>query len=49
MNRSLVVVGSFNTKIVIKSYHLPVSGNYIRCGFFTHPAGKGANQTVEVQ
>ena len=46
MNR-IVVVGSSNTDMVIKSEHLPAPGETILGGeFFMNPGGKGANQAV---
>jgi len=44
---SILVVGSTNTDMVIKSDHLPAPGETILCGsFFMNPGGKGANQAV---
>jgi len=43
----IVVVGSSNTDMVIKTAHLPVPGETILGGeFFMNPGGKGANQAV---
>ncbi|WP_136063372.1 ribokinase [Pontiella sulfatireligans] len=43
----IVVVGSSNTDMVIKSEHLPAPGETILGGeFFMNPGGKGANQAV---
>ena len=45
----IVVVGSSNTDIVIKSDHIPEPGETILGGtFFMNPGGKGANQAVAV-
>ncbi|MBS1533189.1 MAG: ribokinase [Bacteroidetes bacterium] len=44
---SIVVIGSSNTDMVIKSDHLPAPGETILGGsFFMNPGGKGANQAV---
>jgi ribokinase len=44
---SIVVIGSANTDMVIKTDHLPVPGETIIGGeFFIYPGGKGANQAV---
>ena len=46
MNR-IIVVGSSNTDMVIKSRKLPLPGETILGGtFFMNPGGKGANQAV---
>ena len=43
----IVVIGSTNTDMVIKSDHLPVPGETLLGGtFFMNPGGKGANQAV---
>ena len=43
----IVVVGSSNTDMVIRTAHLPVPGETILGGeFFMNPGGKGANQAV---
>src|SRR6056297_2805476 len=43
----IVVVGSSNTDMVIKSERLPAPGETILGGeFFMNPGGKGANQAV---
>jgi ribokinase len=44
---SIVVIGSSNTDMVIKTDHLPGPGETILGGtFFMNPGGKGANQAV---
>ncbi len=46
MNK-IIVIGSSNTDMVIKSDRLPASGETILGGhFFMNPGGKGANQAV---
>ncbi|MCH7658422.1 MAG: ribokinase [Bacteroidetes bacterium] len=43
----IVVIGSTNTDMVIKTGHLPTPGETILGGeFFMNPGGKGANQAV---
>lgn len=43
----IVVIGSTNTDMVIKTEHLPTPGETILGGeFFMNPGGKGANQAV---
>ncbi|MCK4701476.1 MAG: ribokinase, partial [Bacteroidales bacterium] len=43
----IVVIGSTNTDMVIKTGHLPVPGETILGGkFLMNPGGKGANQAV---
>jgi ribokinase len=50
MNPSLVIVGSSNTDMVIKTNHLPAPGETILGGnFFMNAGGKGANQAVAAQ
>ena len=45
--KSILVVGSSNTDMVIKANHFPVPGETILGGeFFMFPGGKGANQAV---
>jgi ribokinase len=47
MKPSIVVVGSSNTDMVIKTAHLPAPGETILGGtFFMNAGGKGANQAV---
>ncbi len=46
-NLSIIVVGSSNTDMVIKTPHLPTPGETILGGtFFMNAGGKGANQAV---
>jgi len=43
----IIVIGSTNTDMVIKTDHLPLPGETILGGkFFMNPGGKGANQAV---
>ena len=45
--KSILVIGSSNTDMVIKANHFPVPGETILGGeFFMFPRGKGANQAV---
>lgn len=47
MRSSIVVIGSSNTDMVIKTAHLPAPGETILGGtFYMNPGGKGANQAV---
>ena len=47
MTPEIVVIGSSNTDMVIKSTHLPQPGETVLGGqFITAPGGKGANQAV---
>ncbi len=47
LNRKILVIGSSNTDMVIKSTHLPRPGETVLGGtFFMNPGGKGANQAV---
>jgi len=48
-NRKILVVGSSNTDMVIKTDHLPRAGETVLGGtFFMNPGGKGANQAVSI-
>jgi ribokinase len=48
-NKSIVVVGSSNMDMVVKTDHIPVPGETVLSGsFFMNPGGKGANQAVAV-
>ncbi|HMR92923.1 MAG TPA: ribokinase [Chitinophagaceae bacterium] len=45
----IVVVGSTNMDMVVKTDHIPVPGETVLSGsFFMNPGGKGANQAVAV-
>ena len=45
--QKIIVVGSSNTDMVLKSSHLPLPGETVLGGkFTTNPGGKGANQAV---
>ena len=45
--QGIIVIGSSNTDMVIKSKKLPVPGETILGGtFIMNPGGKGANQAV---
>lgn len=47
--RKIVVLGSSNMDMVVKSTHIPVPGETVLSGsFFMNPGGKGANQAVAV-
>ena len=49
MKPAIVVIGSSNTDMVIKTEHIPVPGETILGGtFFMNAGGKGANQAVAV-
>ena len=48
-NHNILVVGSSNTDMVVKTNHLPHPGETVLGGtFFMNPGGKGANQAVAV-
>ena len=48
-NHNILVVGSSNTDMVVKTNHLPRPGETVLGGtFFMNPGGKGANQAVAV-
>lgn len=48
-NHNILVVGSSNTDMVIKTNHLPRPGETVLGGtFFMNPGGKGANQAVAI-
>lgn len=48
-NHGILVVGSSNTDMVIKTNHLPRPGETVLGGtFFMNPGGKGANQAVAI-
>lgn len=47
--RKIVVVGSSNMDMVVKTDHIPVPGETVLSGnFFMNPGGKGANQAVAI-
>ncbi len=47
MNKKIVVLGSSNTDMVIKTERLPVPGETVLGGtFLMNPGGKGANQAI---
>jgi ribokinase len=49
MNKKIVVVGSSNMDMVVKTDHIPEPGETVLSGsFFMNPGGKGANQAVAV-
>jgi len=46
-SKKIVVVGSTNMDMVVKTNHIPVPGETVLAGsFFMNPGGKGANQAV---
>lgn len=48
-SKNIVVIGSCNTDMVVKSHRLPVPGETVLGGaFMINPGGKGANQAVAV-
>lgn len=48
-SKKIVVVGSTNMDMVVKTDHIPVPGETVLSGsFFMNPGGKGANQAVAV-
>ena len=48
-SKKIVVVGSSNMDMVVKTDHIPVPGETVLSGsFFMNPGGKGANQAVAV-
>lgn len=47
MSKNIIVIGSCNTDMVIKTDHLPAPGETVLGGsFMMNPGGKGANQAV---
>lgn len=47
--KRIVVVGSTNMDMVVKTAHIPVPGETVLSGsFFMNPGGKGANQAVTI-
>jgi ribokinase len=48
-SKKIVVVGSTNMDMVVKTGHIPVPGETVLTGsFFMNPGGKGANQAVAI-
>lgn len=48
-SKKIIVVGSTNMDMVVKTHHIPVPGETVLSGsFFMNPGGKGANQAVTV-
>jgi ribokinase len=48
-SKKIVVIGSTNMDMVVKTSHIPVPGETVLSGsFFMNPGGKGANQAVAV-
>jgi len=48
-SKKIIVVGSTNMDMVVKTHHIPVPGETVLSGaFFMNPGGKGANQAVAV-
>nr|WP_262713151.1 PfkB family carbohydrate kinase [Anseongella ginsenosidimutans] len=48
-DRKILVVGSINMDMVVKTDHIPKPGETVLGGeFFMNPGGKGANQAVAV-
>ena len=49
MSNKIIVVGSMNMDMVVKTSHIPQPGETVLGGsFFMNPGGKGANQAVAV-
>ena len=48
-SNKIVVVGSSNMDMVVKTNHIPAPGETVLSGsFFMNPGGKGANQAVAI-
>ncbi|HEY4060736.1 MAG TPA: ribokinase [Puia sp.] len=48
-SKKIIVIGSTNMDMVVKTDHIPVPGETVLSGaFFMNPGGKGANQAVAV-
>lgn len=48
-SKRIIVVGSTNMDMVVKTDHIPVPGETVLSGaFFMNPGGKGANQAVAI-
>lgn len=49
LSKKIIVVGSTNMDMVIKTDHIPAPGETVLSGsFFMNPGGKGANQAVAI-
>ena len=49
MSKKIIVVGSMNMDMVVKTSHIPQPGETVLGGsFFMNPGGKGANQAIAV-
>lgn len=49
VSTEIVVIGSTNMDMVVKTSHIPVPGETVLAGsFFMNPGGKGANQAVAI-
>lgn len=47
--KKIIVIGSTNMDMVVKTSHIPVPGETVLSGsFFMNPGGKGANQAVAI-
>ncbi len=47
--QKIIVVGSSNMDMVVKTHHIPAPGETVLSGsFFMNPGGKGANQAVAI-
>src|SRR5690625_4073498 len=48
-SKKIIVVGSTNMDMVVKTNHIPKPGETVLSGsFFMNPGGKGANQAVAI-
>lgn len=48
-SKKIIVIGSTNMDMVVKTSHIPVPGETVLAGsFFMNPGGKGANQAVAI-
>ena len=48
-SKKIIVIGSTNMDMVVKTSHIPAHGETVLGGsFFMNPGGKGANQAVAV-
>lgn len=49
MSIKIIVTGSMNMDMVVKTHHIPCPGETVLGGtFFMNPGGKGANQAIAV-